>query len=90
MSRLTLLQDLNDTSERWCVEVQVLRKWNVFLKSSPNTLASISFLLVDKEVCEVYMKAFFDCLSVKFSRFIYKVLCSLVLYIGNKNPSKCH
>ncbi|XP_028752889.1 uncharacterized protein LOC114724812 [Neltuma alba] len=49
MSRISLLKDLNDTTDRWHIVARVFRKWNVFHKAAPSDIFCVSMVLLDEE-----------------------------------------
>lgn len=50
MASRALLRELHDGTDRWKINVRVIRRWNVFSKANPSMLFSISMVLLDSEV----------------------------------------
>lgn len=54
----TLLKDLHGKKETWAITVKVIGKWKVHRKTPPFAPWKLSLMLLDAEVCIVFIVSF--------------------------------
>lgn len=50
MAPKNMICEITQKSETWKILVRVLKKWDIYLKATPDVLFAISMVLVDEEV----------------------------------------
>lgn len=53
-AKVSLIESIDDSTDRWRVVARVLRRWNVFQKDSPTEVVAVSMLLADELVRLIY------------------------------------